>query len=197
MTNDITRELELANKNDFVAQYNVGIAHLKGVHRTKDYAEAMKWLRLAADQGHREAVFNIGLMYRDGKGVPQNGEKAIEWYKRAMEKDIRMASKIGDMYHYGSGVPKDEEEAKRWYNKLTDKMNISTSENEVPENNNGTIAWLKTMAEEGGHGAAEILGDIYEYGKGVSQDRNEAIKWYKLALEQNSCNKALRRLQGN
>jgi uncharacterized protein len=35
----------------------------------KDYAEALKWYRLAADQGLASAQHNLGFMYANGWGV--------------------------------------------------------------------------------------------------------------------------------
>ncbi len=48
----------------------------------------------------------------------------------------------------------------------------------VPFNN------LKSLAERGGAFAQVKLGDMYNYGRGVRQDFNEAVKWYRLAAEQ-------------
>ena len=49
----------------------------------QDYAEAMKWYRKAADQGHARAQFNLGFMYYDYKGVRQNYAEAMKWYRKA------------------------------------------------------------------------------------------------------------------
>jgi len=38
----------------------------------KNYAEAVKWYRKAARQGNPFAEFDLGVMYRDGQGVPQD-----------------------------------------------------------------------------------------------------------------------------
>jgi clan AA aspartic protease (TIGR02281 family) len=42
--------------------------------------EAAKWLRKAADQGAAQAQFNLGGMYLDGQGVPQDYVQAYKWY---------------------------------------------------------------------------------------------------------------------
>ena len=49
----------------------------------KDDAEAVKWYRLAADQGLAIAQHNLGGMYRDGKGVPQDYAVAYAWFSLA------------------------------------------------------------------------------------------------------------------
>ena len=34
--------------------------------------------RLAADQGH--AKYNLGVMYANGEGVPEDDAEAVRWY---------------------------------------------------------------------------------------------------------------------
>ena len=43
----------------------------------------MKWHHKAAEQGHAEAQYNLGICYENGKGVEQDYEKAEEWYREA------------------------------------------------------------------------------------------------------------------
>ena len=40
----------------------------------------MKWYRLAAEQGNARAQYNLGAMYDNGKGVPQDYVRARMWY---------------------------------------------------------------------------------------------------------------------
>ena len=37
----------------------------------QDDAEAVRWFRLAAEQGDARAQFNLGVRYDTGEGVPQ------------------------------------------------------------------------------------------------------------------------------
>ena len=39
----------------------------------------MKWYRRAADQGHAQAQFNLGIMYAKGEGVAENYIQAYRW----------------------------------------------------------------------------------------------------------------------
>ena len=50
----------------------------------QDDAEAARWLRLAADQGHAEAQYNLGGMYAEGLGVPQDRVAAYMWLSLAV-----------------------------------------------------------------------------------------------------------------
>ena len=45
----------------------------------QDYAEAVRWYRLAAEQGYANAQINLGGMYYNGEGVPQDYVQAHMW----------------------------------------------------------------------------------------------------------------------
>ena len=53
------------------AQFNLGTLYVKGQGVPQDYAEAVKWFRLAANQGHAGALHNLGVLSAGGQGVPQ------------------------------------------------------------------------------------------------------------------------------
>ena len=50
-----------------------------------DYAEAVKWYRKAAEQGHARAQYSLGFMYYNGRGVPQDYAEAMKWYRKAAD----------------------------------------------------------------------------------------------------------------
>ena len=43
----------------------------------KDDREAVRWSRMAAEQGLAEAQSNLGLMYDSGDGVPEDDREAV------------------------------------------------------------------------------------------------------------------------
>jgi hypothetical protein len=45
---------------------------------------------------------------------------------------------------------------------------------------------FKERADRGDPGAQEIIGDLYDSGRGVDRNPNEAAKWYRLAAEGNN-----------
>src|SRR5207245_8409644 len=50
---------------------------------TAGLCKAMKLLHQAARLGHDCACFDLGQMYREGKGCPKNDEKALEYFEEA------------------------------------------------------------------------------------------------------------------
>ena len=55
----------------------------------QDYAEVIKWCEEAANQGHIEAQYNLGVMYEYGQGVNQDNEKAKESFGKACDNGLQ------------------------------------------------------------------------------------------------------------
>jgi TPR repeat protein len=68
--NDFAATKKKAESGDATAQYELGWMYQFSVGAPEDSAEAVKWYRLAADQGHSVAQVTLGLMYyRGANGV--------------------------------------------------------------------------------------------------------------------------------
>ena len=65
------------------AQNNLGVMHQTGKGAEKDLEEAERWFRYAANQGHLEAMFNLGQFTALGQGGLQvDRVQAFEWWGR-------------------------------------------------------------------------------------------------------------------
>jgi len=99
------------------AQYNLALMYDNGEGVPQDYAEAVKWYRLAAEQGHAKGQYNLALMYDNGEGVPQDYAEAVKWYRLAAEQGVASAqTNLGLMYYNGTGVLQDNSVAHMWFN---------------------------------------------------------------------------------
>ena len=78
-----TADIADAQSGDADAQHYLGMCYHFGHSVPQDDAVAMKWYRLAADQGLAIAQHNLGGMYRDGKRVPQDYAEAYAWFSLA------------------------------------------------------------------------------------------------------------------
>src|SRR5262249_27173500 len=56
----------------------------------RDFMKARDWYKKAADQGNLEAQYNLGEMYRVGRGIPQDIEQAYFW--------LTVASRAGEWF---------------------------------------------------------------------------------------------------
>ena len=78
------------------AQNNRGGMYEFGRGVPQNYGEAVRWYRLAADQGHASAQRNLGGMYAAGRGVPQDDVAAHMWANLAAAQGDETARELRD-----------------------------------------------------------------------------------------------------
>jgi len=77
---------------------------------------ATKLWKIAADQfSHVQSMFELGVAYYTGEGVPEDEEMAVKYFSRAAEcGNVGAAFMLGDCLLDGVGVKKDRGEALEW-----------------------------------------------------------------------------------
>ena len=84
---------------------------------SKDFEEAVKWYREAAEQGDAAAQCNLGHIYIRGENVEQDFKEALKWYRKAAEQGDEQAQyNLGIMHNKGDGVLPDYVTAYAWAN---------------------------------------------------------------------------------
>ena len=69
-----------------------------------------------AVRGDSLAQYNLGVMYANGDGVPEDDKEAAKWFRKAAEQGNDGAQfNLGLMYDYGDGVPEDRVAAYAWW----------------------------------------------------------------------------------
>jgi TPR repeat protein len=97
-----------------------------------DYAAAMRLLRPLADQGSAGAQYDLGVMYANGQGVPQNYTQAVMWYRKAADGgDAGAQNDLGVMYANGYGVPQNYAQALMWFNLAASPASDDATRNEA------------------------------------------------------------------
>ena len=87
-----------------------------------DYATALQEWRPLAEQGDADAQYFLGVMYKNGQGVPQDYAESVKWYRLAAEQgDADAQYNLGVTYKNGEGVPQDYAEAIKWYRLAADQ----------------------------------------------------------------------------
>ena len=70
-----------------------------------EYATAIHEWKILAERGDTTAQFNLGWLYANGKGVPQDHITAAKWYMLAAAQGYVPAQyNLGVMYKFGMGV---------------------------------------------------------------------------------------------
>ena len=83
-----------------------------------NYQDALRHFRIAAARGYVRvgAQHNLGVMYDNGVGVPEDDAIAVRWFRKAAEKGyLKSQSNLGLMYANGEGVPRDDVQAYLWF----------------------------------------------------------------------------------
>lgn len=158
-----TKGLELltlsANNNNRDAQYELYRIKSKEQKLFSQDKEALQWLGKAAQNGHVEALYQMGaesLFNLEDKNRIKN---SIIWIRKAAEAGHPQAQNaMGDACEAGIEGEKNIPEALRWYEK---------------------------SAAQGNGAAFGNLARFYENGTGVPQNTGKAFELYKKALEKN------------
>lgn len=92
------------------------------LYEQKKYAEALAMFKSLADQNDTRARGMIGIMYETGHGVPQDHNKALEWYAKACEDKTGLAEAlIGMSYSGWYDSQENKDEATKWFKKKCSK----------------------------------------------------------------------------
>ena len=87
---------------------------------SQDEAEAARWYRLAAEQGTAIAQNNLGVMYANGLGVPQDDVTAYMWFNLAAatgDEDARTAREDVATRMTREQVAEAQARAREWENR--------------------------------------------------------------------------------
>jgi len=156
-------------KNGDVDSYAaLGNMYARGIHFNKDYEEAYKWLKLAADSEHPTAMFELAKFYIEGYGIPKDEKVAISLLKRSSDLGEPSAQFfLGLIYQVGGfGLEINETEALNWFMK---SARLGNSEAQVK------------------------VGDAYLDGVLISQDTNKAFEYWLKSANNNNL-EAIKRL---
>ena len=102
----------------------------RALYKFERFEDAFPISLKAANSGNRLAQYNLGWMYDEGEGVPEDNVKAIEWYQKAAEQGYADAQvNLGVMYDQGEGVPEDNVKAIEWFEKAAEQGDADAQHN--------------------------------------------------------------------
>ena len=95
---------DAAKDGDAFAQYNLGYLYDLGLGVAADKGKAAKWYRLAAEQNHSPALFNLAAMFVNGEGVRQDYVLAYMLFDLAAAEDADARFERDDLANYMAPV---------------------------------------------------------------------------------------------
>ena len=192
-------------------QYCLGLSHAFALNHKKDRAEAAKWFRKAAEQNHAAAQAVLGYLYERGDGVKTDPAEAAKWYRKAADQNNSDGLfNLGRAYEHGIGLSKDVGQARTYYQKALAAGSreaqqalaglgkgsepVSPAQTQFDEgvrlykakDYRGAAKIFEKLADKGLAKAQLQIGYQYQYGEGVRQNSDEAVRWYRKAADQDN-----------
>jgi TPR repeat protein len=122
-----------------------------------DYSRAVRELAPAASRGNPRAQGQLGFMYENGFGVPQNYAAAADLYRSAAAQgDVFAQSRLGLSYDKGHGVSKNvilsykwldlaaakaSERERDYYRRLRDAVASKMTSDQIVEGQRLALIW--------------------------------------------------------
>ena len=140
-----------AAKGEAVAQFQLGLSHLEAGRN----GQAVRLIRLAANQNQAAAQYRLGKLYEAGVGVQANPRTAVEYLEQAASGGNRIA--MHDLGHYyATGVI-------------------------GPADIGRAVGWFEKAAKRGVLDSQFNLGVLYQGGSGVPKNIVQSYIWYAVA----------------
>jgi TPR repeat protein len=148
--------------------------------RLNSYPQGKEYYE-AAERGDPDAMFNLGLVY---KNFIKDYQESLYWYEKAYKRGASGAAhNLGILYKESL---KDYKKAEEWYLKAIEQNDKDTPAalgllyknhfKDYPK----AIKWYKKAYEIGDMGGALGLGYLYDV---TLKNTKEGIKWYKKAAQ--------------
>jgi TPR repeat protein len=137
--------LLLATAHAWAGPFEDGFA----AYDQQKFATALElWLPLA-EQGHRTAQFNVGVLYEKGLGVAPDAAAAARWYlKAAQQGDTEAQCNLGVLYETGAGVAKAVDEARKWYETVMANPSTDAGTLKIKQGARARLASLTSATED-------------------------------------------------
>jgi len=121
---------EAAEQGDAQACYMLSMCYSRGIGGVeKNVEKGIEWLTKAADQGHAQAQWLLGVRYQNAEGVDRDFVKAVTLFKQSADQNFAEAQfMLGVAYQYGVGVKKDVALATEWFEKAAAQDNEDARE---------------------------------------------------------------------
>lgn len=159
----------------------------------KDFAGAHAIYLSLANQNDPKACYNLGLMYQEGDGVPQNMDEAVKWYTKAADLQYRDAQyTLGALVFQRQIHSISYPQAAAYYEQAANLGHVKSQLNlgmlyfrgdVIAQDLPAAVHWLSLAASNNNSEAQGYMANMYQQGVGVPQDTVKAAMWLLLATQ--------------
>ena len=165
--------------------------------KPKSYAEYQAFLQPLSELaqcGFIHAYYDLSIMLEEGRGIPKDDEKALEYLVHTAENGDKAAQhRLARAFATGKlSLPIDYKEAYDWVLKAANQgLPLAQSDlgfmyqqgQYVQQDQKQALYWYEKAAEQGYPLAQFNVGSYYLSGLASKKDRKKAIYWYEQAAE--------------
>jgi uncharacterized protein len=171
----------------------LGLTFLNEARDDAGLQRAAEQLRFATRGNLGTALYLLGVLNEQGRGMPRDLAAAADYYRRGAERGVPAAqSRYGYMLLEGRGVGRDISRAETWLRRAalsgeTEAAallgDVYARGGDLPPNYLEASNWYRFAADRGHGPAARALGLLYLTGAGVHRDPAEAARWFRISTE--------------
>lgn len=157
----ITELQQRAEEGDAQAQFELALCYANGTDADRNAELALEWIRKAAEQGHINAQFALGLYYFLERSRNEQTSRIVNEYTRdkwIIKKSINPALDLG--------------------------VGLAMSKKLTEANDDLAFEWFKKAAEQNHAEANYLLGQCYQNGIGAEQNNEIAFNCFRISAEQ-------------
>lgn len=196
--------MALAENNDGLALNELGDRYCYAMGLEENNAKAIECYEKASELGVPRAYTQLSFLYNDALVSKEDGERALGALKKAAELgDVYAENYLSNCYLRGNGVEQDDRKCLYWLRKSANRgyyvalMNLAGyyDKREMMSNRDEICFDLHLKAVEAAEKSgikepSEYLARLYNslgvYYDNVYNNPEEAVKWYKRAIDNNS-----------
>ncbi len=146
----------------------------------------IKWYQHNAERGSAAAQFQLAKHYELGIETSVDMKEAVRWCRSAAEQDYAEAQYYFAMLnYYAIGVDRNEILAQSLIKSAAQQGHVAAKRvlegAAVIEQQSMAVWWLTRFGQEKNGLALRQVGNLYELGRGVRADINDAKKYYQAA----------------
>jgi TPR repeat protein len=154
--------------------------------KKKDYANAIVWYKKAGEQNDTTALYNLGLIYAQGKGGAVDEIEAKKCFKKACEanmKDACVAAK--NIKSVQQRLESTQSAGTKYSDEAVDFYNAAIQADSAKDYKKAFVLFQKAYKAGMQEETYFALGYAYHLGQGTKVNLDSAIFWYEKAALKN------------